>query len=366
MPSPRNGTSGSARLPTERVLSEIIHFLVSERSPERVLEAVADGLREMVPHDTLTLYRADNVLRVLRPVLVRDAYAEEVLAVGPLPFGYGITGTAAESRQPQLVENALVDPRSEWIPDTPDEPESMIAVPLLAGDELKGVLCLYRLGEGNLFTQEDFLLAIRFGEMAALAIDNADIRARLEKEALTDHLTGLYNYRYFHDRIGEEIRRARRRSSTVCLLIYDIDDFKRVNDTRGHLVGDQVLKEVAAISKETCREEDVICRIGGEEFAVILPHSAGTDAESLAERLRAAIAGFSFGVPGRITVSIGVAECPKDASRPRDLIACSDAALFRAKAAGKNRVSVYDSDSGESVSGRDGLEVADPAAPPPP
>lgn len=342
MASSRDERGGPDQLPTERVLTEIIHLLVSERSPERVLEAVADGLREMVPHDTLTLYRADNVLRVLRPVLVRDAYAEEVLAIGTLPFGYGITGTAAESRHPQLVENAVQDPRSQLVPGTPDEPESMIAVPLLAGEELKGVLCLYRLGEGNLFSEDDFLLAIRFGEMAALAIDNADIRARLEKEALTDHLTGLYNYRYFHDRIAEEIRRARRRSSTVCLLIYDIDDFKRVNDTRGHLVGDQVLKEVAAISKETCREEDVICRIGGEEFAVILPHSAGTDAAALAERLREAVAAFSFDVRGQITISVGVAECPKDASRQRDLTACADAALFQAKAAGKNQVCVYD------------------------
>jgi diguanylate cyclase (GGDEF)-like protein len=329
-----------ARLTPDRVLLDIIHLLVSERSPERVLEAVADALREMVPHDTLTLYRADNAQRVLRPVLVRDAYAEEILALGPLPFGFGITGAAAETRRPQLLENAQLDRRSQPVPGTPDEPESMIAIPLVAVDELKGVLCLYRLGEGNRFGKEDFGVAIRFGEAAALAIDNADIRARLEMEALTDHLTGLYNHRYFHDRLGREIRRARRRHGSLCLLIYDIDDFKRVNDTGGHLVGDLALSRVAEISRETCREEDVICRIGGEEFAVILPEAGEKEAAAVAERLREAVAGCPIPGGRRVTVSVGVAEYPRHASRPRDLLAMADAALFEAKAAGKDRVAV--------------------------
>jgi diguanylate cyclase (GGDEF)-like protein len=329
-----------ARLTPDRVLLDIIHLLVSERSPEKVLEAVADALRKMVPHDTLALYRADNVRRLLRPVLVRDAFAEEILAMGSLPFGFGITGGAAETRAPQLLENAQLDQRSQQVPGTPDDPESMIAIPLVAGEDLKGVLCLYRLGEGNRFAQEDFALAIRFGEAAALAIDNADIRARLEMEALTDHLTGLYNHRYFHDRLGREIRRARRRHGAVCLLIYDIDDFKRVNDTGGHLVGDRALSQVAEISREMCREEDVICRIGGEEFAVILPDAGETEAVAVAERLREAIGRCKIPGDGRVTVSVGVAEFPRHASQPRDLLARADAALFEAKAAGKDRVAV--------------------------
>jgi diguanylate cyclase (GGDEF)-like protein len=327
-----------ARLSPERVLLDIIHLLVSERSPDRVLEAVADGLREMVPHDTLTLYRADSLRRLLQPVLVRDAYAQEILALGPLPFGFGIIGTAAETRKPQLVENAQADQRSQLVPGTPDEPESMVAIPLVAAGELKGVLCLYRLGEGNRFTQEEYRLAIRFGEAAALAVDNADIRARLQMEALTDHLTGLYNHRYFHDRLAGEIRRARRRRGAVSLLIYDIDDFKRVNDTRGHLIGDQVLAGIAAVSRETCREEDVLCRIGGEEFAVILPDSGEREAMGVAERLREAVSGNSLAGVGQVTVSVGVAEFPRHATRPMDLLARADAALFEAKAAGKNRV----------------------------
>ena len=119
-----------------------------------MLEAVADALREIVPHDTLTVYRADLPLRVLRPVLVRDKWAEEILAMGPMAFGQGITGWTAETRRAAAGPRGRPDdPRAIQIDGTPDEPESLITVPLVARDELKGVLCLYRLGEGNVFDE---------------------------------------------------------------------------------------------------------------------------------------------------------------------------------------------------------------------
>jgi diguanylate cyclase (GGDEF)-like protein len=323
------------------VLSGITHLLVSAGSPDRVLDAVADALTQVIPHDTLTLFQVDEPLRLLRPVLVRDAYAQEILAMGQIPFGRGITGMVAESRQPQLINDAHLDPRAARIPNTPDEPESMLAIPLLVRGELKGVLCLYRLGEGNHFSLEEFKQTILFSELAALAIDNAQIRTRLEAEVVTDHLTALYNHRFFHERLAEELRRANRQRSAVGLLIYDIDDFKRVNDTYGHLVGDQVLQGVASVSRETCRLEDVICRIGGEEFGVILPGATLEEATALAERVRAGIASVAFPLVGRVTVSVGVAEGPLHASSPRELITCADLALLDAKANGKDRVLVF-------------------------
>jgi diguanylate cyclase (GGDEF)-like protein len=324
------------------VLSDITHLLVSEGAPDKVLEAVAEALAELVPHESLVLYRAEPPLRLLRPVLVKDPlYERQIWAIGTIPYGKGIAGTAAETRAPQLVNDAHLDPRALQIPDTPNDPESLVAIPLLARDELKGVMCLYRLGEENRFNVSEFKLAIVFGELAALAIDNAEIRTRLETEVVTDHLTALFNHRFFHERLGEEIRRANRQRSRVGLVIYDIDDFKRVNDTYGHLVGDQVLQGVAAISRETCRTEDVICRIGGEEFAVILPGADLADAVALAERLRLGISSVSFPIVGRITVSAGVAQGPIHASSPRELITSADLALLQAKASGKNQVLVY-------------------------
>jgi len=335
------GPNPGGALP-EAVLSDITHLLVSEGSPAKVLEAVAEALAELVPHDTLTLYEADPPLRLLRPVLVRDAdYAEEVLAMGGIPYGIGIVGTAGDTRTPLLVNDAHLDARAIRIPGTPDDPESMLAVPLLARDDLKGVLCLYRHGDGNHFNVREFKLAILFSELAALAIDNAEIRTRLEAEVVTDHLTALFNHRFFHERLGEELRRANRLHASVSLLIYDIDDFKRVNDTYGHLVGDQILQGVASISRETCRLEDIVCRIGGEEFAVILPGATVEEALSLAERLRIGVASIAFPMVGQVTVSIGVAEGPLHASSPRELTSCADLAMLEAKALGKDLSRVY-------------------------
>jgi diguanylate cyclase (GGDEF)-like protein len=337
----RPGGPDHLRLPQDEAVWDIAQLLVSERAPDKVLEAVADALQDLVPHDALTLYQADLPLQLLRPVLCRDSYAEEILALGPLPFGRGVTGLAVESMQALLVNDAHLDPRSEQIPGTPVEPESMLAIPLLARDERKGVLCLYRLGEDRHFTEDEFQLAIRFAALAALAIDNAQARARLEAEVITDHLTGLYNHRYFHERVGEEVRRSSRNQTEVALLIYDIDDFKRVNDCYGHLVGDQVLQGVAALSRDLCREEDLLFRVGGEEFAVILPGTDHDGVVRLAERLRHRVAATPFPPAGRVSISVGVAEGPRHASSPRDLIACADLALLDAKASGKDAVRVY-------------------------
>jgi diguanylate cyclase (GGDEF)-like protein len=320
---------------------DIAQLLVSESSPDRVLEALANALDELVPYDALTVFQADPALRVLRPVLCRDAYSAEILAMGMIPFGDGIAGRTVEEGTPALVNDAHLDDRALPIPGTPDEPESLIAIPLVSRGEPKGALCLYRLGEANHFTEEEFDQAIRFGQLAALALDNAQIRSRLETEVVTDHLTGLHNHRYFHERLGEEVRRASRQRSGVGLLIYDLDDFKRVNDIYGHLAGDQVLQALAAVTRATARAEDVLCRIGGEEFAVILPAAGLEESLGLAERLRSAVAAATFPAAGRLTVSVGVAVSPAHSSSPRDLIACADLALLDAKATGKNRVCAF-------------------------
>jgi diguanylate cyclase (GGDEF)-like protein len=322
-------------------LWDITGLLLLEESPQRVLDALADALLRLVPHDTLTVYDADPVLRVYRPVLVRDRWADEILSMGNIPYGEGITGRVAESGQPQLVNDAHRDPRGRQVPGTPVEAESLIAIPLVARDGLKGVLCLYRLGEDNHFSDEEFRLAVRFSRFAALTLDNAHIRARLEQDVVTDHLTGLFNHRYFQERLAEETRRANRRRVPLGLLAVDIDDFKRVNDTHGHLTGDWVLQRVATTITETCRDEDIACRVGGEEFAVILPGNTADEGAALGERLREAIASSLPSRAEGITVSVGVAEAPRHASGARELFACADLALRRAKELGKNRVATF-------------------------
>jgi diguanylate cyclase (GGDEF)-like protein len=332
-------------------LWNIAHLLVSEDSPRAVLEAVADALAQLVPHDTLTVFEVEPARGMLRPVLSRDTYAQEIMAMDPIPIGEGITGSAVESGEPQLVNDAHLDPRAVQIPGTPDEPESMVIIPLVARGERKGCLSLYRLGEGNRFSGEEFELAIRFGELAALAVDNANTRARLETQVVTDPLTELYNHGYFHQRLREELQRATRQRSAVGLVLFDIDEFKRVNDCYGHGVGDQLLQGVASVVRETCRGEDVTCRTGGDEFAVILPGIEEHGTLALAERLREVVAETTFPMAGKITVSLGVALGPTHASSARDLFACADLAMLDAKSSGKDRVRLYDRSNGPGTEG---------------
>jgi diguanylate cyclase (GGDEF)-like protein len=344
---------------SDRLLGDITQLLLSEGSLERVLEAVADGLREFVPHETLTLYRADLQLRVLRPVLVRHRSAAQILARGPLPFGSGITGWAAETRIPQLVEDARNHPRAERIEGTPDEPEALIAVPLVARDELKGVLGLYRQGQGKVFSEVEFERAIRFAGVAALAIDNAEVRAHLEAQVATDPLTGLFNHRHFYERLAAELGRASVRRDALSLVLYDVDDLSKVNAAYGHLVGDQVLQSIAAVSREAAGDQPVICRIGGEEFALIIPGAHAATALGVADGLRLAIADTQIADAGTVTISAGVAEAPLHASAARDLVACADAALRAAKGGGKDRVEAWGGTApaaGDRTGGRSGSE----------
>jgi diguanylate cyclase (GGDEF)-like protein len=340
-----NGSRGLADR-SHPFLWNIAHLLVSEDSPDAVLQAVGDALADLVPHDTLTVFEVEAARGVLKPVLCRDTYAAEIMAMDPFPIGEGITGSAVESGEAQLVNDAHRDPRAVQIAGTPDEPESMVVIPLVARGERKGCLSLYRLGEGNRFSQEEFDLAIRFGELAALAIDNANTRVRLETQVITDPMTGLYNHGYFHQRLREEVQRATRQRSGVGLVLFDIDDFKRVNDCYGHGVGDQLLQGVASVLRETCRGEDVMCRTGGDEFAVILPGNEEEGTLALAERLRERVAETTFPVAGKITVSLGVAMGPGHATSARDLFACADLAMLEAKSSGKDRVRLYDRSSG--------------------
>ena len=312
-------------------------------SSDPVLAAVTEGLSELVPHERLVLYETDGSIHTL--MAPRGGHPENDAATDIAAREAAIVGRVTETREPQLLNE--VDLGGDGTADESASgaaPESILAVPLVAQDHLKGVLCLSRKGFGRAFNIKEFKLAMLFGDMAALAVDNADIRASLEAEVVTDHLTGLHNHRFFQERLAEELSRAHRQRASVALILYDIDDFKRINDSYGHQMGDRVLQSVAAVSRETSRAEDVICRIGGEEFAIILPGSSIKDAAALAERVAEGFRKLSLEPVGRVTVSLGVAEGPLHASSPRELITCADFALLEAKRTGKDRVHVYASD----------------------
>jgi diguanylate cyclase (GGDEF)-like protein len=348
LPPPEAETARlEALVESYRRLADTFHDVLAEQSLESLLERIADTLHELMPHDSITIYEADEVRRVLKPVLARDKWAEEILDRS-LEFGEGITGWAAEHREPVFAPQAHLDPRVKFVPGTPeDEVEALISVPLIARDSLKGALNIYRLGDDANFSDDEFELVKRFADAAALALDNAQIRARLELQAQTDSLTGLFNHRYFHERLRAELQRASRAHDSVAVLMLDIDDFKRINDVHGHGAGDEILRQLAEALQTAVRGSDVVCRLGGEEFAIILPACDEVAALELAERVTATIEEVDFESAGRITLSIGLAQGPRHAMNPRELIACAEAAMMTAKARGKNAIVVFDEETSE-------------------
>ena len=345
VPEPEPGRSAHGRsealVESYRRLAAVFHEVLSEQSPEALLDRIADTLGDLVPHQDLHIYEADEQQRELVPVFALGPWTEEVMA-SAIPYGQGITGWAVAHRSPVLANEAHLDPRVEFVPGTPPDPEALISVPLIARGSLKGALNIYRIGEDAFFDHDEFELARWFGDAAALAIDNAQIRARLEHLAHTDSLTGLYNHRYFHERLRSELSRAGRAHDTVALMMLDIDDFKRVNDVCGHAEGDEVLQAIASLLRKTFRASDVVCRVGGEEFAVILPGCSTEAAVATAERLTAGLGGISADAGGQITLSVGVALGPEHAMNARELFACAEAAMMTAKAQGKDRVVVFE------------------------
>lgn len=216
------------------------------------------------------------------------------------------------------------------------------AMPLLYGERVLGVIEVERAAAPLLAEEAELLAALAVPVAAAIA---RSVRvAEAERLSHTDDLTKLRNARFLRQYLIGEIKRARRYGSPVAALFLDLDDFKRVNDEHGHLVGSHVLMEMAAVILASVRDTDVVARYGGDEFVIILPETAAEQATRVAERVRARIAGHIFtggrGLRLRLTASFGVASFPQHAQSPQQLLACADAAMYEAKAARKDCVRV--------------------------
>ena len=327
-----------------RKLADVFHEVLSEQSLDDLLERIAGTVGELIPYDDITFYEADEAKRELRAVYASGPDAEKVLADDAFSFGVGITGWAADHREPVLANRAELDPRVRFVANTTPDPESLIAVPLVARGHLKGTLNIYRSGYQE-FTEDEFRLVVRFADAAALAIDNAHIRASLERQAQTDPLTGLWNHRAFHEQLRQELLVASTEQTPVALVMLDLDDFKRVNDVYSHATGDHVLSEVASILLATVRAGDTVCRIGGEEFAIIVPASGLSEAFRLAERIQEQVAAAPLGPVGPVSLSVGIASGPTHAANPRELVACAEVAMMTAKTRGKGKIVVFQEDS---------------------
>jgi len=222
---------------------------------------------------------------------------------------------------------------------------SYLCIPLLSQGETIGILHFQFTQPGELPDSEKSL-ATTFADQIALSVTNLRLREALRNQSIRDPLTGLYNRRYLEEMMERETRRAVRAEHGLGVLMLDLDHFKTFNDTYGHDAGDTVLRETASFLVKSVRAEDIVCRFGGEEFVIILPMADMTASHARAERIRSKLRDLAVlhqgQSLGQITVSVGVAALPENGTTPKELLACADAALYRAKRDGRDRVVVAD------------------------
>src|ERR1051325_10244565 len=222
----------------------------------------------------------------------------------------------------------------------PDLVHSGVAVPVAGETGPIGFLSVYSRSHEHRFAEEEIRELEELSHRAGPAIENARRFREARQLADLDALTGLHNRRYFHETLARAVGRAPRYGRPLALIVFDLDDFKAINDRIGHLAGDAVLAETAERVKDVVRSADVACRVGGDEFAVILPESTTSDADQLYHRLLGAVGSRPVGQAGRLSVAAGIAEL-RDEDDPTTFFERADEALYHAKERGKAQVVAY-------------------------
>jgi len=261
-------------------------------------------------------------------------------------IGEGIAGWVAKGGMPVLVPDVLQDKRFSRQIDRAfnlkHKIKSVMCVSFRSCGKPLGVIEVFNKTRGEQFTREDFNQLITIIDESSIFIERALLYQKVEELSITDDLTKLFNTRYLDRSIEMEIQRSLRYGASVSLIFMDIDDFKKVNDGHGHLVGSKVLVEVGQILIRNLRSIDVVVRYGGDEFVIVLPHTPAAPAAQIAERIRKAVERNIFfekdGHGLRITASFGVASYPETARSKEELLRLADEAMYKVKYHTKNGV----------------------------
>lgn len=288
---------------------------------------------------------------LLDPVMVRQRLMEfvrSIIAKGTIHYFAGsaprdpMDRWLMERKLSLLVTDLAQDGRFKTV-RAGNEVRSVLAAPILVERQLVGIVRLNGF-EPQMFSVADLRILEALSLMASLALENLQLIAKLHEGAVRDNLTGLYTRKFFDERVAEEILQAGRFQTEFCLLMMDIDHFKRYNDTYGHAAGDQVLVRFAQVLGRLIRPVDILSRYGGEEFVLIVPQVSLDQAREMAEAIRQTISQeiFQFGpdatMQERVTVSIGLSQFPKEATTASQLLRVADYRLYQAKEGGRNRV----------------------------
>jgi diguanylate cyclase (GGDEF)-like protein len=316
---------------------EVVNAIARETTAvldqEALLIKVCDVIQQTFQVGHVSVLLRDDEGLVLRASQGRFTACSDSEA--RLPVTSGLWGRSLAAGK-TLIENDVRD-SVEYI-GFYQETQSRMCIPLVSFGQTLGVLMLES-EKTEWFHEGDIESLEAVADICATAIQNAHYVERVKQLAYLDGLTGIFNRRFFELRIVEEMDRARRFQSGMAVLMVDIDQFKRLNDEFGHLLGDEVLRQVSSIFHQQLRKIDVVCRYGGEEFAILLSQTNPQHALAVAEKLRRLVESWQFpGVPRPVTISAGVATFPDHGSSRDELVKSADAGLYAAKQGGRNRV----------------------------
>jgi diguanylate cyclase (GGDEF)-like protein len=322
-----------SRVERRDALLEILRAVNTSLEPPKIAEAIVERAATWVPAPCWAVVSSDlsGQLSVLADRGLMPDMGPAVYAIAAWVMARGAEFVTADLREDARVKDPFVG--------------AVMAFPLSCrGRRVGAVVGLDRLASAReprlapgVMRQVRVLL-----EPASVALDNALILKRAEALSVTDDLTHLYNSRYLNLVLRRETKRASRNGRPLSLLFIDLDGFKNVNDTHGHLFGSRALVEAAAVIRGSARETDVVARFGGDEFALVLPDTGGEGAFAVGERIRDRVAAHKFlvgdGLDIHLTVSVGVATLPDVAASADELMQAADKAMYRVKDAGKNGI----------------------------
>jgi diguanylate cyclase (GGDEF)-like protein/putative nucleotidyltransferase with HDIG domain len=303
-------------------LLKLTDELGSSLSVDETLSLLATRLKRMIAHDTIVIYVTEE--QKLKATFVNGEDARRFRNL-EIPMGQGLSGWVVENRTPIVNGNPTVEPGYAADPSRPAALRSALSVPLQARDQVIGALTLYS-SMPDFFSQDDLRILLALGSRAGMTLANAIQHQQVAVSAVTDSLTGLPNARSLFVQLASEVRKAQLSESHFAVMVIDLDGFKDINDSMGHLTGNRVLQKVAEGLRTRCREQDYVARMGGDEFVVIMPGLQQAAVKQKVEQLRDAA-----GRAGNVALSVGVAFYPEDGNDDEELLAKADLRMYADK-----------------------------------
>lgn len=338
---------------------EIGKALTSTFNMDQILTIILQRVSELIKAKNWTLFLLDPESRELYFEVV-VGLDKQSLGEVRIKLGEGLAGSVALAGEPALVPDVRSDPRFSNRVDgmTGFVTRSLICLPLMLQGSVIGVIEVVNPEDPTLFKPESMPILSVVADYVAIAINNARNYKRIESLSVTDDVTGFYNTRFLHQHLDSLLQPGSQKLEEVSLVFLDIDNFKLVVDTHGHLMGSKVLKEVAETMAGTLGENDTIVRYGGDEFVIILPGQSKQTALEKILTVQSALTDAVFlkdeGIRVKVTASFGVATYPHDAENKRDLLHIADHSMYRSKELGKDSITLAGT---ETTLGRQGRPI---------